>query len=578
MRPTRRGDDERGSMLIVLAFILFSSLILAVVVQTAFFQLGVGTTLVKRDNALQAATAGAQAVLAEIRGATTTADGTDGVVSELPCGTTSGTTPASGGSGTYSATVVYDLVSTTGGAGETTSCLSGGLPSGYNLSTATITSTGTADAAVRDLRSTYHFQTTFTPIPGGKVMSYDGNDCLYADIPSTNTGSGPYELEATTNCPSPPPAQESFVYNANWTLEVVVGGTAFCVQNPYQSGNSSGGSEAALLEPCSTVTGAAPNYQEWGINDSAPLQGVASGGTAGNTCLTNPIASGTTSSPPLEVTVQGCTGSFSQAQTWQPEASVGAGDAAPTSGQFFGPTDQLVNFQQFGRCLDVNGQSIYNNDLIVYPCKQFPDPAAQPIWNQRWCWEPLPQASTADTDASVGILYTPNPTNGSYNNSAQPCAPSSFTSASTDQWPGSGSTTVVPECVVPEGVSENTGGYFSEPFVEPCNISDWPPTSAADLSALEAKDMVWVQSGASAPSNLTYTYSAYPGNDAGYANADDSGECLTAGALGTASGGDQYSFANMDPCNGAWTEKWNTPPSFAIQPVSDTYEPVLAAP
>ncbi len=581
-RPPRplRPDGERGSILLVLAFIVFSGLILSVVLQGAVFQLDLGTTLVQRDNALQAATAGVQAVLAEVRGSTSTPSGTHGVVGKLPCGTTTGTVPGGRPQGSYSVTLEYQLDSTTGGASETTRCLGDGVPADYNLSDVVITSVGTAGSARRAVQSTYNFLTTYKPIPGGQILSYDNLDCLYADIPSTNPGTGSYALEVTTNCPTTAPAQETFSYNANWTLQVIVGGTAWCVTNPYPSGNvpSGGGGAAATLEPCSATTGAAPIYQEWGINDSAPLQGVTSGGGAGNTCLTNPIPSGTKSSPAQQVTVEGCNGGFSQTQTWQMDATVGAGDAAPSAGNFFGPTDQLVNFQQFGRCLDVNGQSVANNSLIVYPCKQFPDPSVQPIWNQRWCWQPLPQAASPSSQASAGILYTPNPTNGSYNNTAQPCAPNGFSSSSTDQWPGTGSTNVVPECVVPEGYSPNNGGstWVGKPFAMPCNLSDWPPTSTADLQKLESEDMVWLQWGASAPSNLSYSYSAYPGNDAGYANGDYSGDCLTAGPLGTATGGDQYSFAAMTACDGAWTEKWNTPPSYGVTPVSDTHEPVLS--
>ena len=794
------SEQERGSILIVLAFIIFTALILTVVAEDAVAQLGLGSSLARRDNALQAATAGVQSAVAEIRGATTKPSGSTGVITSLPCTGPTGTVPGSDGGASYTTSVSYVLRSTTGGSPESVNCLSSGLPTGYILDTASIASTGTAGSVQRAVHSTYTFTTTYTPIPGGQILSYDNLDCLWAPIPNSNPGTGPYPLEVTTSCSAPAIPQETFVYNRNWTLQVTVGGTAWCIQNPWETSPSpSSSAPAAQLVPCATTTGSAPNAQEWGINNSAPIQGVQPNGHEDSYCLSNPIASGTKSSSPEAVTVQSCNGNFNQAQTWQMAQTVGAGDAAPVGGNFFGPTEQMVNFQQFGRCLDVNGQDVGNNSLIVYPCKQFPDPNQEPIWNQRWCWAPVPGAASPSPNASVGILYTPNPpaannsaktclstypdtiggdnalaqggvttsasgplgggavgldgstsgylqtsdqvngpqtftemawfettgsgsvisfanvqgtssisswdrmiwvdpkghvvagvyngstaelkSPGTYNDgswhlaeltlspagfrlyvdgvlqasktsvtSAQgysgywhigwsnagqgwPDAPSSAylpgsvagaaifdtalsgsqslglyqqpsfsayesqvaTDGATSSWPlqqpsasGTGSwpvpTSVIPECLVPEGYSYNSGTptTVDNPFVTPCGLSSWPPTSS-DLAQLESQDMVWVQWNQQAPSNVSYAYSVYSGDNAGFQGTagtplDDVGWCLDAGALGTtAGGGDQYSFAQMAKCNGAWTEKWNAPPSYGVQPLTDTYEPLLTA-
>lgn len=570
----RPPHDDHGSIILVLIFILFASMILALVAQGAVFQLGLGSSLVRRDNALQAATAGVQTVVAEIRGATTTPSGSTGVLTSLPCTAATGTTPGSDGGATYTASATYVLLSTTGKPSETTNCLSGGLPAGYILDTATISSSGAAGPVTRAVKATYTFTTSYTPIPGGQILSYDNHDCLQAVADG-----GHYDLEVTTDCTTPAPADQTFMYNANWTLEMQLGGSAWCLQNPWETGKSvDGNAPAAQLYPCTTTTGAAPADQEWGINNSAPIQGVSATAThpvgqADNYCLDNPIPSGTTTPHLTEpVTVQWCSGGFNQAQTWQMSQTVGAGDAAPAAGNFFGPTNQLVNFQQFGRCLDVNGQSVSNNDLIVYPCKQFPDPNQEPIWNQRWCFYPVPGATPPSSNASVGILYTPNPVYD--NGSEQTCAPSGFSSSKTDSYTGNNNDRVTPYCLVPEGYSENTNGsWVSEPFVEPCNLRNWPPTSS-NVAGLEQKDMLWNEWNSSAPSSYSYAYSVYSGDNAGLPTNDDHGLCLTAGALGTASGGDQYSFAQMTACNGAWTEKWNTPPSYGVLPLTDQYEPV----
>jgi hypothetical protein len=47
------------------------------------------------------------------------------------------------------------------------------------------------------------------------------------------------------------------------------------------------------------------------------------------------------------------------------------------------PTFQLVNYAEFGRCLDVTGQQPANGYLIDYPCKQAPKTSFL-SWNQKW--------------------------------------------------------------------------------------------------------------------------------------------------------------------------------------------------
>ena len=45
-------------------------------------------------------------------------------------------------------------------------------------------------------------------------------------------------------------------------------------------------------------------------------------------------------------------------------------------------TGQLVNYQQFSRCLDVTNH-LWNSDyMIVWFCKQAPDGTVP--WNQKW--------------------------------------------------------------------------------------------------------------------------------------------------------------------------------------------------
>ena len=50
-----------------------------------------------------------------------------------------------------------------------------------------------------------------------------------------------------------------------------------------------------------------------------------------------------------------------------PSPTTGAGMAGPTYGQ-------LVNYGQFATCIDVTGQNPDSSYLILYSCKQNPNP------------------------------------------------------------------------------------------------------------------------------------------------------------------------------------------------------------
>src|SRR5207253_1331455 len=71
------------------------------------------------------------------------------------------------------------------------------------------------------------------------------------------------------------------------------------------------------------------------------------------------------------------------------DAGVGAGAAGPSTGQ-------IVNFNQFGRCIDVTDQNVSSTFLIVWPCKQAPNVASL-TWNQRWTGPAIPGGLTSAT-------------------------------------------------------------------------------------------------------------------------------------------------------------------------------------
>ncbi|HVW80566.1 MAG TPA: RICIN domain-containing protein, partial [Mycobacteriales bacterium] len=62
-------------------------------------------------------------------------------------------------------------------------------------------------------------------------------------------------------------------------------------------------------------------------------------------------------------------------------------------------TNQYVNYELYGRCLDVSGQTWANN-LIAYPCKQSPN-VSDLAWNELWYF----QSETTVNGITYGIFY-----------------------------------------------------------------------------------------------------------------------------------------------------------------------------
>jgi type II secretory pathway pseudopilin PulG len=146
-------------------------------------------------------------------------------------------------------------------------------------------------------------------------------------------------------------------------------------------------SQAPTLQRCTgTGSGATwPYYsarhqaQLWNYDDSGRFAaGAVNGDVDGNACL-RPAAAGGTGA----VLVGACDWGF------DPDPEIGAGKAGGnTTGLVGSPTNQYVNFGEFGRCLDVSAQNTNSEFLIAYPCKQAPD-STRVRWNQIWRWQSL---------------------------------------------------------------------------------------------------------------------------------------------------------------------------------------------
>jgi hypothetical protein len=360
----RRRDD--GSLPLAMMLTLVGTSLSTLMVPVVIQQLRDTAETMDRAKALHAAQAGIDVVLGSIRASA-------GTIANLLClpandpllGTVGGGLP-----GRYSVSVVFQ--------DATKTQLPCANRAGHLISVpsfAVITATGSAKGspggafdpvASRTLTATYVFRFTNENIEGGLVKFYGGLYCLDA-----GSGSPAVGTNVTTQPCSTASARQTFAYTKNLTLQLVSSKTA---ANPLGMCLDSGALPVSgvlvQFQACGSPT--VPYNQRWSINDSSNFQSTASNGTAlGGFCFH--AKSGST--PGAFVELIACGGSADNTRTFAPEASVGAGAA--------GPPYQLVNFKQFGRCIDVTNFDTTLGYLIVWPCKQAPNPL-NVGWNQRY--------------------------------------------------------------------------------------------------------------------------------------------------------------------------------------------------
>lgn len=494
-----RGDDTGSlviAMLLTLVGVLLSALMLPIVVG----QIESTRDENRQTHALNAAQAGLDVALGHVRAANDGAGA--GVLAELPCGPLTGGL-ANASTARYQVTIDYFAVDPQGRsdswiAANRISCLAGSgtfsVPN-YALfrSEGTNSATGSFSSVPRrSLRATYTFQTTNQNVAGGLVHVY--RTSTSTDL-CLDAGSG--APAAGTNVQMQPcssgSVRQKFAYNTNLTLVLVASKTAamplgMCLDagaTPHATGR------VVQFQPCASTT--SPR-QQWSINDSANFEGTANGISLDGYCF-NVQTPNTAGSFVILATGSGCHGGYNNIQTFSPDASVGAGAAGAAVGQ-------LVNFDQFGRCLDVTEQNVGYSYLISWPCKQAPN-QANVTWNQKWT-VPTPSGTTASGTGRI----TTSPT------------------------------VVTPYCLRSPG-STAAGQYVT---VALCPVGSTP------------QNMTWTAFGD------TGTYAT------SYRIVDGYGNCLAptdpdATPADLYPSGQQISKIVVAPCTGSTLQKWNAPPN-----------------
>ncbi|MEV6841892.1 ricin-type beta-trefoil lectin domain protein [Actinoplanes sp. NPDC051411] len=413
-----RRLDDRGSMPLALLVVTIGMGLSATLAAMVITQVQTGDFDARRVQALHAAQAGLDVGLAAVRGAV---DSTGvGDTALLPCGPLEGTL-GDGTTPSYRVTINY-YGKDPQGKPWTTDSLGNPVPpadGGIDCAHARVKDPGPAfvmfdsvgsaakgATAERELRGTYVVHTDNTNISGGLVHVSGTSKDLCFDAGSAEPGAG---APLTVQLCNAGGTSQTWAYNENLQFVLVASQTP---ARPFGMCLDAGGYPRAdytkvtipvLLQPCQSETPALYR-QMWSFNDSAQLVGSNVGGTNTDGYCFNLQQADTAGS--AVILTKTC-------NAFAADANVGAGQAASQKpGKYVG---QLINYNQFGRCLDDTGQKQNAPFMIAWPCKQNPNPALV-LWNQRYVLPALPSVAdpTVDrTDANhvtgTIVMTWPNP-------------------------------------------------------------------------------------------------------------------------------------------------------------------------
>jgi hypothetical protein len=542
MTVTRRlpaRHDDRGSLAMAMLAILVGAMLGALIVPIVLAQNDSTRFDMSRVRALHAAQSGVDVMLGEIR-TRSGSRGKDGVLTgdpkNLPCYTgKAGAGPLSGnangtGTASYTVTVSYYTDRPVTGA-KPMICLP--LYGTYDpvKQTATprfavITSKGTDQSdqgadRVRTVVSTYVFRTSDTNIPGGQIRLFPGGDpadavgkwCMEAGEPVKDAIRVVLGLCSSS---TPPKASQMFAYRDDLSIQLVssVGRdghpSGLCIDTQDSVNHKAG--DGIVLKDCAVANtadchdegGCSSFNQQWSVDDNAHLRGAsASGKNTDNFC----IDAASQGPAGMQLTLRDCSGGITDPhQTWVPSPTAGAGMAGPKN-------DQLVNYREFATCLDVTGQAKDAEYLILYSCKQNPDPA-KVLWNQKFT--PSPPVADVKPDSELRLLITRPPGSKDY------CLTS----------------------------PQKPGGFVR--------------TTPCPGSALEGSIYSWTVNRVLLDDKFELPYARK------FTIVDAQGLCLSPGP--TTNKYYQYLKVTVEVCDGSTGQKWNADPSLDAAKLTNTHE------
>jgi hypothetical protein len=537
-----RAGDDRGSIMFAFLAIVIAGALGAMMLPSLITQDQSTHFDASRVRALHAAQAGVNVVLGEFRAATRT--DSNGLVwgddKGLPCYPKDKPLVGSGAepNSRYSVWLEYWIGDpTAAGSTKMSICAPGYGPydptsgtrtPGYArvYSTGTDQTGGQQSSHGRTIVTTYRFKSDDINISGGTIRIFpdtSGNFwCM--DAGSATPAAGTTIVLRACSTSNPPAPQQVFAYRNDLSIQLVSSVTAtnangLCLDTPNSPGTVHVAGQAlvlktcAIVDPtkCTSVRTCSPWQQQWSVDDNAHLEGAKPDKSNIDGLCINVATQG----DGIPLALLACAGSVTDTkQTWVPSPTAGAGMAGASN-------SQLVNYKQFATCLDVTGQDPNSSFLIMYTCKQNPDPT-KVAWNQKFT--PSPALSPGPTKV---LLKT------TYSNGTVYCLTSPM----------------------------SLNGYVRVTTPCPLNVSTAP------------RQYVWTVSqvrDATGTNDLAYA-DKYTVVDSSNGPDAPTGRCLGPGPNSDLLNGQYYKVLTED-CDGTTGQKWNADPSLDDSQLLNTYE------
>jgi hypothetical protein len=389
------GADQ-GTILMALLVTLVAMAMSATLVPIVISQIATSRTISARTMALDAAQAGIDVALGQLRSAVDAATGKGSLEALPPCAMT-GTVGATGLR--YRVTISYFGLTdpTDPGTAVPLTCPPVDVPYSASLSATgggpLVASLAAGSAGTRTIDATYTFKTTNENVTGGAIqLAAPAVNPLCMD--AGTIASPPTGTHVTMQrCVLGGTSSQRFAYTSDLSI-MLVGSErtgallGMCLEAPVP--HAAGG--LVTFQPCLARVA----RQQWSLDDSSQFRGTTDGVKLDGFCLSVKVPD---NNPGSDVVVGSCNTGANQT-TFRPQTGVGAGMASAV-------TNQLVNYKQFSRCLDVTNQVATSSYMIVWFCKQAPDGGV--TWNQQWTYPPLTTTADNATPERIRTTGTNNP-------------------------------------------------------------------------------------------------------------------------------------------------------------------------
>ena len=383
MKPFRRSPgDDRGSLPMAMLIITMGMALSAALLPLLIRQIEYTRSFTDRSASLNGAQIGLDVVMARVRAASEVdVDDVLGRLEDMPRCNFSGDAGVDG----TGEKLLYDVTITYWDADNNKLECDPLTELPYR---ATVTSRGTSTSGnSRTVEATYTFWNENDNIPGGaiKISSPVNKWCM--DSGSVPPAAGaPLVMKQCDGGNT-----QMFGYTEELYLKLINSEApanddrGMCLH----AGDTHVTNSPVGFQKCPPVTQTTPTpVYQWSLDGTSRFHSTSAKTAIENLCVYVKTP-GTAGSP---VVLNTCTVSATQ-NIWRSEATVGAGMAGDK-------TDQLVNFAQFSRCLDVTNQDPGATYMIAWFCKQAPD--AKVDWNQIWV-HPTPVSPEISKSGTIEV-------------------------------------------------------------------------------------------------------------------------------------------------------------------------------